>query len=49
MSDGQTDEQEGQEQGTVEEFELEEPSTESVGRSPVTGQTADDSQEAPGQ
>jgi len=33
----------------AEEFELEEPSTESAGRSPVTGQTADDSQDAPGQ
>lgn len=36
-------------QPTSDDFELEEPDTESVGRSPVTGQTADDSQDAPGQ
>ncbi len=32
-----------------EEFILDEPDTGSVGKSPVTGQTADDSQDAPGQ
>jgi len=47
MTDNEAQEQE--DQGTAEEFELEEPSTESVGKSPVTGQTADDSQDAPGQ
>jgi len=47
---GQDDQaQQQEEQSETEEFELEEPSTESVGRSPVTGQTADDSQDAPGQ
>lgn len=34
---------------TDDEFVLEEPGTESVPPSPVTGQTADESQEKPGQ
>lgn len=35
--------------GEDEEFVLPEPDTESVGRSPITGQTADESQDKPGQ
>lgn len=51
MTDEQRSEAEEESRPAEEddEFVLPEPGTESVGRSPVTGQPADESQDKPGQ